>query len=443
MSRGEDLLHALPAPHALPALPAPHVDVGPTMMALIAELFPIGRSITGNGLRQTLEILRRTVPLAIHEVPSGTAVLDWTVPPEWNVRDAYVANSRGERVIDIRESNLHLVGYSVPVHARMRLDDLRPHLHTLPDHPGWIPYRTSYYSAGWGFCLRHRDYLALPDDEYEVVIDSSLAPGHLSYGELYLAGEETAEVLLTTHVCHPSLANDNLSGIAVLAQLARTLAGARRRLSYRILFIPGTIGAITWLARNRDGVARVRHGLVLAGVGDRGAITYKRSRRGDATIDRVVRQVLCAGGVAHRILDFSPYGYDERQFCSPGFDLPVGRFSRSEHGTYPEYHTSADDLSFVSAESLTDSYATLARVLAVIEGDGTFVNQCPFGEPQLGRRGLYTGTDEERRARLWVLNQSDGRHSLLDIAERSGLAFTAIREAATALAGAGLLAPVA
>ena len=416
---------------------------GADMMALIAELFPIGRSITGDGLRQTLSILRRSIPLAIHEVPSGTPVLDWTVPPEWNVRDAYVANSRGERVIDVRESNLHLVGYSVPVRARMRLDDLRPHLHTLPDHPGWIPYRTSYYAAGWGFCLRHRDYLAMPDDEYEVVIDSSLTDGHLSYGELHLPGDEADEVLLTTHVCHPSLANDNLSGIAVLTSLARMLAGAPRRLSYRILFIPGTIGAITWLARNRDGVARIRHGLVLAGVGDRGAITYKRSRRGDATIDRAVRQVLRAGGAAHRILDFSPYGYDERQFCSPGFDLPVGRFSRSEHGTYPEYHTSADDLSFVSAASLADSYATLVAVLSVLEGDEAFVNQCPYGEPQLGRRGLYAGSDEERLARLWVLNQSDGRHSLLDIAERSGLAFAAIREAATALAGAGLLTPVA
>jgi len=431
MSRGSDLLHAQP------------VEVGPAMMALIAELFPIGRSITGDGLRQTLSILRRSIPLAIHEVPSGTPVLDWTVPPEWNVRDAHVANSCGERVIDIRESTLHLVGYSEPVRARLSLAELRPHLHTLPDHPDWIPYRTSYYSAGWGFCLRHRDYLALPDDEYEVVIDSSLTDGYLSYGELYLAGEETDEVLLTAHACHPSLANDNLSGIAVLASLARALQSAPRRLSYRILFIPGTIGAITWLARNRDRVARIRHGLVLAGVGDRGAKSYKKSRRGDTAIDRAVCHVLRTGGAAHRILDFSPYGYDERQFCSPGFDLPVGRFSRSEHGTYPEYHTSADDMSFVSATSLADSYATLVAVLSMLEGDAAFVNQCPYGEPQLGRRGLYGGTGEERMARLWVLNQSDGQHSLLDIAERSGLAFAAIREAATALAEAGLLAPVA
>jgi aminopeptidase-like protein len=433
MSRPADLLAAEPAALA---------DRGAEMMALVAELFPLCRSITGDGVRQTLAVLQRMIPLTVHEVPSGTPVLDWTTPSEWNMRDAYIANSRGERVVDVRASNLHLVSYSEPVRARMRLAALRPHLYTLPDRPDWIPYRTSYYTRSWGFCLRHRDYLALPDDEYEVVIDTTLAAGHLTYGELFLAGESADEVLLTTHVCHPSLANDNLSGIAVLAHLARALAAApRRRLSYRILFIPGTIGAIAWLARNRDRLARIRHGLVIAGVGDRGAATYKRSRHGDAAIDRAMRHVLATGGGPHRILDFSPYGYDERQFASPGFDLPVGRFSRSEHGTYPEYHTSADDLSFVSASSLADSQATIARVLAVLEDDATFVNRCPFGEPELGRRGLYGGTEEERMALLWVLNQSDGRHSLLAIAERAGLPFPAIARAAAELVAAELLAP--
>ena len=415
--------------------------LGAEMMALIAELFPLCRSIAGSGVRQTLATLQRTIPLTIHQVPSGTQVLDWTVPQEWNVRDAYVANARGERVIDFRASNLHLVSYSEPVRARMSLAALRPHLHTLPEHPDWIPYRTSYYARSWGFCLRHRDYVALPDGEYEVVIDSSLADGHLAYGELYLPGDTADEVLLTTHVCHPSLANDNLSGVAVLAHLARALAQAPRRLSYRILFVPGTIGAITWLARNRDRVAQIRHGLVIAGVGDRGARSYKRTRQGHAVIDRVMGHVLRATGEAHQIRDFSPYGYDERQFGSPGFDLPVGRFSRSEYGTYPEYHTSADDLEFVSAPSLLDSYATIARVLAVLEEDGTFVNRYPHGEPQLGRRGLYVGTEEERMVLLWVLNQSDGQHSLLDIAERAVMAFPAIRAAATALLEAKLLAP--
>ena len=408
------------------------------MMALIAELYPICRSISGDGLRRTLEIIRRTIPLETHEVASGTPVLDWTIPREWNVQDAYVANARGERVIDFRQSNLHLVGYSVPVRTRLRLAELRPHLHTLPEHPDWIPYRTNYYSSDWGFCLRHRDYLALEDGEYEVVIDSSLTDGHLSYGELFLPGDEEDEVLLTTHACHPSLCNDNLSGIAVLARLAQDLSGVRRRLSYRILFIPGTIGAITWLARNRDRVARIRHGLVLAGVGDRGAISYKRSRCGVAEVDRAVSLVLRSSGVEHQIRDFSPYGYDERQFCSPGFDLPVGRFSRSEYGTYPEYHTSADDLDFVSAASLSDSYAALRRILTVLEGNETLVNQCPYGEPQLGRRDLYSAADD-RLALLWVLNQSDGQHSLLDIAERAGLAFEAVRNAATTLSEAGLL----
>jgi aminopeptidase-like protein len=420
-------------------------QIGADMMALVEELYPICRSITGEGLRATLQIVRRTIPLVIHEVPSGTAVFDWTVPKEWNIRDAYVANSRGEKVVDFRRSNLHVVNYSVPVRARMTLAELRPHLHTLPDRPDWIPYRTTYYDQSWGFCLRHRDFLALKDDQYEVVIDSSLEDGHLTYGELHLPGQQEDEILLTTHVCHPSMCNDNLSGIAVLTSLANALLGAQRRYSYRILFIPGTIGSITWLARNRQGASRIRHGLVLAGVGDRGAISYKRSRRGDAEIDRAVMQVLRDSGAQHRILDFSPYGYDERQFCSPGFDLPVGRFSRSEYGTYPEYHSSADDLEFVAAASLEDSYANLMRVLFVLESNETFTNQNPWCEPQLGKRGLYDNPQQRadwgqiRLALLWVLNLSDGKHSLLDIAARSQAGFGAILGAARALEAAGLL----
>ncbi len=421
-------------------------DVGAGMMTFIERLYPICRSITGQGVRDTLAAVAARVPLEIHEVPTGTPVLDWTVPPEWNIRDAFVADSRGERVIDFRRSTLHVMSYSVPVRRTLTLDELRPHLHTLPDRPDWIPYRTSYYRRDWGFCLRHRDLLAMRDDEYEVVIDASLEDGYLTYGELYLPGRERDEILLSTHVCHPSLCNDNLSGIACLTALAEALRASERRHSFRLLFIPGTIGAIAWLARNRDRVSSIRHGLVVAGVGAKGPVTYKRSRRGDAEIDRAAAHVL-ATEHDHRILDFSPDGYDERQFCSPGFDLPVGRLSRAEYGSYPEYHTSADDTRFVTAETLADSYATILRIVQALEGNRTFLNLKPFGEPELGRRGLYDDRQDgaepgpSRLARLWVLNLSDGSHSLLDIAARAGLTFEEISSASAALERAGLLEP--
>jgi aminopeptidase-like protein len=415
---------------------------GESMLSLIEELYPICRSITGNGVRRTLDAIERLLPLERHEVPSGTAVFDWTVPQEWNIEDAYVARETGERVIDFRESNLHVVSYSTPVNRTVTLEELRRHLHTDPEHPSWIPYRTAYYEQDWGFCLRHRDLSRFSDERYEVVIDSVLEDGSLTYGELFLKGEDPREVLLSTHVCHPSLCNDNLSGIVVLTQLAQAIAqSAHRRYSYRILFIPGTIGAIVWLARNRATARAVVHGLVVAGVGDRGPVHYKRSRRGDAEIDQVVTRVLKEEGGPDRTMEFSPYGYDERQFCSPGFDLPVGRFSRSEWGTYPEYHTSGDDLAFVTADSLTDSLAKLAKSVWMLETNRTFASANPWCEPQLGRRGLYGSSEsgEERTAILWTLNLSDGRHSLVDIAERSGLPYEAVWRACRKLETAGLL----
>jgi len=410
--------------------------------ALVRELYPICRSITGDGLRQTMEILRRYVPLEVHEVPSGTRVFDWTVPAEWNIRDAWVKDPQGRKVVDFAESNLHVVSYSEPVRKVMPLEQLRSHLFTLPERPDWIPYKTSYYQRGWGFCMRHRDLLALQDGDYEAFIDSRLESGSLTYGELYLRGAEETEVLVSAHACHPSLCNDNLSGVSVAALLARRLAAAPRRLSYRFLFIPGTIGAITWLARNEDRVGRIGHGVVLSGVGDAGALTYKRSRRGGADIDRAFAQVLRESGRPHQLVDFDPYGYDERQYCSPGFDLPVGSLSRTPHGRYPEYHTSADDLDFVSAESLEESFQTLVEVVEVLEGNRTYGNLNPKCEPQLGRRGLYKGPGGAELALLWVLNQSDGAHDLLDIAGKSGLGFGQVRQAAERLVEAGLLRPL-
>jgi aminopeptidase-like protein len=418
------------------------------MMALIEDLFPICRSITGNGVRQTLEIIGRVVPLEVNEIPSGTAVLDWTVPLEWNIRDAYVARDDGTRSVDFTVNNLHVVQYSRPIDATMPLEELRPHLHSLPDQPEWIPYRTSYYAENWGFCLTHSQLSGLTDGFYRVVIDSELAPGHLTYGELLFPGETADTVLVSCHICHPSLANDNLSGIAVATMLARHIQTLRPRYSYRFLFIPGTIGSLTWLARNQDEVDRVTHGLVLSCLGDAGGMTYKQSRRGDAVIDRIVAHVLGHDEVSHSIRPFVPYGYDERQYCSPGFDLPVGCLMRTPNGEYPEYHSSADNLSLLRAESLAHSLDVLRRIVAVIEGDVFYRSRNPKGEPQLGRRGLYAAMGGHRSvgydqmALLWVLNLADGRHSLLDTAERAGVPFAAIRAAADALLAVDLLEPI-
>jgi aminopeptidase-like protein len=423
------------------------VDVesaGSEMFELIRELFPICRSITGDGLRRSLARLGDVIPLVTHEVATGTQVFDWTIPKEWNIRDAYIKDAAGRRVIDFQQNNLHVVNYSAPVNARMSLSELRSRLHSLPDHPDWIPYRTTYYTESWGFCLSHRQLESFADTEYEVVIDSTLEDGALTYGECVLPGESEDEFLISVHICHPSLCNDNLSGVAVATTLARILAPISHRYTYRFLFIPGTIGPIAWLFRNQATTQRVKHGLVLACVGDRGNINYKRSRRLTADIDRAVEHVLRTKGDLSEVRDFSPYGYDERQYCSPGFNLPVGGFRRTPHGEYPEYHTSADNLEFVSAAHLADSLGTLLEVIDLVESDLPFINLSPMGEPQLGRRGLPPSVGgkaakADQLALLWVLNLSDGRNSVLDIAERSGLSFDQIRCAIEALTGCGLL----
>ena len=434
----------MPAPALAPEALA---EAGRGMYALARRLYPICRSLTGDGVRSTLAILRERVPLELREVATGTPAFDWTVPREWNVRDAWIARPGGERLVDFRRHNLHLVGYSAPVRGTFSRAELEPHLHSLPDHPDWIPYRTSYYRESWGFCLTEHQRTALGDGPFEVVVDTTLADGALSYGELPLGGAEPHEVLFSTHICHPSLANDNLSGLVVLTALAELLAAARTRYRYRFLFLPGTIGAIAWLAHNEQAAPRIRAGLVAAGLGDRGPFHYKRSRRGDAEIDRAAVLALRDAGVEHGVSDFTPFGYDERQFCSPGFDLPVGSLTRRPYGTYPEYHTSADDLAFIGPESLAASLALYLRVVATLEGNRRYRNLNPKCEPQLGKRGLYSELGGEHRGRhelalLWVLNDSDGEHDLLAIAARSGLPFEAIQAAAAALEKAGLLEPV-
>jgi aminopeptidase-like protein len=419
-------------------------ELGQEMHQFAAELYPICRSITGTGIRQTLARIQERIPLQVSEVPTGTQVFDWSVPKEWNIRDAYVKDPSGKRVVDFQKSNLHVLNYSTPVHAIMPLRDLKPHLFTLPEHPDWVPYRTSYYKEDWGFCLSHNQMLALEDGDYEVCIDSTLEAGHLTYGECCFAGRSSDEVLISCHACHPSLANDNISGLTVATFLAQELSQRDLRYSYRFLFIPGTIGAITWLAGNHDSAEHIRHGLVLTGIGDAGAFHYKKSRRGNAEIDQAAAHVLRHYSKSAEILEFSPYGYDERQYCSPGFNLPVGCLMRSVWGTFPEYHTSADDLDFIHADQLAESLRVCATVVDVLEDNRRYRNLSPFCEPQLGKRGLYrsTGGDSigaEINARLWVLNFSDGEHSLLDIAERSGIPFLLIRDAANLLSEKGLL----
>lgn len=419
--------------------------IGEELYELMFELFPIHRSSTGNGVRETLKRLARLIPLEIHEVPTGTKVLDWVVPKEWNIKDAYVKNSKGERIIDYRKSNLHIVNTSIPVKKKMRLSELKEYLHTMADRPDYIPYRYSHYNENWGFCINYKDYCALEDDEYEVFIDSSLKEGSLTYGECYLPGETEDEIVVECHICHPSLANDNLSGIAIATFLAQQMQKQKRRYSYRFVFVPATIGAITWLAMNEDNVGKMKYALVLSCLGDPGKSTYKKSRQGNAVIDRAMLHVLEHSGQDYDIKDFAPYGYDERQFNSPGFNIPAGLFMRTPHDCYPQYHSSGDNMNFVKQDALADSFQKIVSAIDILENNLVYVSQNQKGEAHLGRRGLYrqiSGQADERVDELpvlWVMNFSDGEHSLLDIAERSSFEFDRIKKAAAALMTVGLL----
>lgn len=421
------------------------LTIGSEIHDLIAELYPICRSITGNGVRQTLEIIQRFIPLEVHSVASGITAFDWEVPKEWNITDAYIKNSNGKRVVDFSISNLHVLYYSSPIHGWLTQQELKEHLYTLPEHPDWIPYRTSYYKKDWGFCVTYNQYLSLTDDLYEVCIDSTLEQGYLNYGELLIKGEIPEEVLITTHICHPSLCNDNLSGISVATFLAAELRKNKQRYSYRFIFIPGTIGAITWLSINKNTAQNIKHGLVAVLLGDQGNFSYKKSRLANAEIDEIVEAALNGEGAAYTILEYSPYGYDERQFCSPGFNLPVGCLSRTPYNQYPEYHTSADNLDFVKAEPLQKSLEMLLLIVSMLEKNKKYLNTNPMCEPNLGKRGLYNLTGNDRSthdlqlAILWVLSLSDGTYSLLQISRKSKIAFGNIVEAASQLTESGLL----
>jgi aminopeptidase-like protein len=417
-------------------------------LALMARMYPICRSITGDGVRRTLDLVEEVTPLERYEIPTGTAAFDWKIPREWNIRDAYIADLAGRRLVDFRAHNLHVVSYSVPVNRTMTLDELQPHLHSLPDQPDWIPYRTSYYNENWGFCLRHSQREALGAGPFRVVIDSDLQAGHLTYAESVVQGSTDGEALIYTHTCHPSLANDNLTGIAVAAALASALRHEQPRLTWRFIFGPGTIGSLTWLSRNEERLPHLHAGLVLGLLGDTWPLTYKRSRRGDTLTDRAAAYVLSHGFQRGNLTGFEPYGYDERQFCSPGFDLPIGRMTRASNAGYPEYHTSADDLSLIKRENLAGSIRAVASVMSVIDVNRRVVNLSPKGEPQLGKRGLYgkvggAGPGEMENALLWVLSLADGSHDLLAMAERAKIPLSLIEQAARALEEASLVKSLA
>lgn len=418
---------------------------GTEMYALIERLYPICRSITGDGVRETLQIISEKLPLEIHEVPSGTKVLDWEVPPEWNIRDGWIKNEKGEIIVDFRQLNLHVLNYSIPVSKKVSLEELKEHLFTLPEHPEWVPYRTSYYNRNWGFCMAHNQYQQLQEGTYEVLVDSTLEPGSLTYGEYFHQGRLEDEVLISCHVCHPSLCNDNLSGIAVASGLASILAEVPTKYSYRFLFIPGTIGSITWLSKNREKVKNIKHGMVLTLLGDDSPFHYKKSRQSDTEIDHIVEKQLEVQKKEHKIIDFYPYGYDERQFCSPGFNLPVGRLSRKPHGEFPEYHTSADNLQFVKPAKLAESLQLLIQIIEKLEEGTRYLNLSPYGEPQLGKRGLFnkiggvTDSKAYEMALLWMLNMSDGEHSIEHISDLSGIDLGTLKGAANSLSDAGLL----
>jgi aminopeptidase-like protein len=426
------------------SVPAPST-VGEELVELMRELFPLPRSLTGSGVRDTLGVLARDVPLEITETASGTSIFDWTVPREWNLRGAWIDGPDGTRVLDAANSSLHVLGYSTPVDAVIPLDELRRHIFTHTEDPNLVPYRTSYWEEQWGVCMSGHQLESLGEGEYHVVIDTTLDEGSLTSGEVTIAGSHDAEFLLSTYVCHPALANDNLSGIVVLWALARALAEQQLDHTYRLLWSPGTVGPLCWLDRNRDRLDRVHHGLVVSCVGDPGPLRYKRSRRGDAPIDRAAAFVVGRepGGI---VGDWQPSGGDERQFCSPGFNLPVGTLSRTPHGLFPQYHSSADDLTLVTPEALGSSFIAALRIIDLVETNTIYRNLSPYGEPQLGRRGLYQsvpdGTNPEA-AYLWLLNLSDGDHDLLGIADRSGLPFETVRAAAQTLEQHGLLEKVA
>ena len=432
------------------------------LFSLMQELFPICRSITGNGVRKTLKILKKEIDLKIVNVPSGTKVFDWKIPYEWNIKDAYVKNSKGERVIDFKKSNLHILNYSTPIKKTISNKNLKKHLHTLPEKPNSIPYVTSYYKKNWGFCVAHDTLKSFDEDRYFVYIDSTLKPGSLTYGEFFIKGQTKNEILISTYICHPSLCNDNLSGIVVTTILAKLLSKIDTYFSYRFLFIPETIGAITWLSKNQKNLSQIKSGLVVTCVGGNGGFTYKKTRDNDSEIDKISIDVLKHTRKKFETRDFFPYGSDERQYSSPGIDLPIGVLMRTPYYEFKEYHTADDNLDSIKKFALNDSFIMLLNIILQIEKkkpsfnrnqknetsklkSEIYQNLNPYCEPQLGRRKLYRNISKSRLVDkknsenmvelsiCWILNFSDGLHSLKEISEKSNLPLKLLRKTAKLL----------
>ena len=432
------------------------------LFSLMQDLFPICRSITGNGVRKTLKILKKEIDLKIVNVPSGTKVFDWKVPFEWNIKDAYVKNSKGERVIDFKKSNLHILNYSTPIKKTISNKNLKKHLHTLPEKPNSIPYVTSYYKKNWGFCVAHDTLKSFDEDHYFVHIDSTLKPGSLTYGEFFIKGQTKNEILISTYICHPSLCNDNLSGIVVTTILAKLLSKIDTYFSYRFLFIPETIGAITWLSKNQKNLSQIKSGLVVTCVGGNGGFTYKKTRDNDSEIDKISIDVLKHTRKGFETRDFFPYGSDERQYSSPGIDLPIGVLMRTPYYEFKEYHTADDNLDSIKKFALNDSLIILLKIILQIEKkkpsfnrkqknetsklkSEVYQNLNPYCEPQLGRRKLYRNISKSRLVDkknsenmlelsiCWILNFSDGLHSLKEISQKSNLPLKLLRKTAKLL----------
>ena len=414
---------------------------------LFDRLFPINRSLTGEGNRESLKILSEVVDLQIYEVPSGTRCFDWTIPQEWNVKEAWIKDSTGKTIVNFKDLNLHLLGYSIPFQGQMTLNELKPHLFSIPEMPESVPYLTSYYKERWGFCLKHSQLLELKNDTYEVLIDSELNKnGAMTFGEAFIKGESEKEVLFSTYICHPSLANNELSGPLVTSFIYKLLKGRKLRYSYRFLFLPETIGAIYYLSKYGKRLKdHLIAGFVVTTIGDSGQFTYKRSRIGNSLPDRAVEKVLNETEKDYIIEDFFPNGSDERQYCSPGFNLPVGSLMRTRYGKYKEYHTSDDNKSFISFDAMQKSVEKYIQVVDIIEKNRIYLNQSPFCEPQLGKRGLYPtlGSQKEVQeyvdATLWLLNLSDGTNDLISISKQSKINFNHLEKVAEKLLKHGLI----